>query len=208
PTSYEAFAVDFTGDGRRDIWSEDPTDALASTAAYLAKSGWRTGQPWGLEVRLPAGFSTAQTGRGTSRSVAEWAARGVTLASGGAVPDHGSASVLIPQGLAGPAFIVFRNFTAISRYNNAVNYVIGVGHLSDRLRGAGPLRTAFPPDAQGMTITDRQALQRRLTASGFDTDGTDGVIGPKSRAAISAYQSSRGLPVTGVPSLALLASLG
>ena len=204
PTSYQGFAVDFTGDGRRDIWSDDPTDALASTAAYLAKSGWQRGQPWGLEVRLPPGFATGQTGRGKGQAVSSWAAQGVTRAGGAALPGSGSGSIIIPAGPSGPAFLLFQNFNVILRYNNAENYAIGVGHLSDRLRGGGPVRGAFPPDAQGMTIADRQELQRRLTAKGFDTEGSDGVIGKKTAAAISAYEAAHGLPVTGVPTLILL----
>ncbi len=205
PTSYLEYAVDFTGDGRRDIWSDDPADALASAANYLARSGWRRGQPWGVEVVLPQGFNAGLAGRGTTRSAADWSAMGVRAASGGALP--GSGSILIPQGLNGPAFLVLRNFSVILRYNNAENYAIGVGHLSDRLRGGGPLRGSFPPDAAGMTKANRQELQRRLTAAGFDTEGSDGVIGPKTRAAISAYQQREGLAVTGEPTLALLQRL-
>jgi len=204
PTSYLGFAVDFTGDGRRDIWSDDPTDALASAAAYLSKSGWQRGQPWGMEVRLPSGFATGQTGRGKGRATADWAAQGVTRAGGAALPESGSGSIIIPAGPSGPAFLLFQNFNVILRYNNAENYAIGVGHLSDRLRGGPPVRGEFPPDKQGMTIADRQELQRRLTAKGFDTEGTDGVIGKKTRAAISGYQGAQGLPVTGEPTLVLL----
>ncbi|MCB1310490.1 MAG: lytic murein transglycosylase [Sedimentitalea sp.] len=204
PTSYLAYAVDFTGDGRRDIWSEDPTDALASAAAYLSRSGWRRGQPWGVEVRLPAGFNTGLAGRGTSRSPSAWAAMGVRDMNGNPVPDHGAASILIPQGPNGPAFMVFNNFNVILRYNNSESYAIGIGHLSDRILGGPPIQGSFPPDAQGMTIADRQELQRRLTAKGFDTEGTDGVVGSKTIAAIEAYQASAGLPVTGAPSLELL----
>jgi len=206
PTSYLAFAVDFTGDGRRDIWSDDPTDALASTAAYLSRSGWRHGQPWGVEVRLPDGFA-GPLGRGSTRSPSAWAAVGVRDMDGRAVPDHGAASVIAPMGRAGPAFMTFPNFTAITRYNNAENYVIGIGHLSDRLKGGPPIRGSFPPDARGMTIADRRALQQGLTARGFDTGGADGVIGSRTTDAIAAYQASAGLPVTGEPSPALLASL-
>ncbi|MBM7068572.1 lytic murein transglycosylase [Actibacterium sp. 188UL27-1] len=171
PTSYQSFAVDFTGDGRRDIWSNDPSDALASTAAYLSRNGWRRGLAWGGEA-------------GT--------------VSGG--------SILQPQA-GGPRFAVTANFRAIKRYNNSDSYAIGVGHLSDRIGGAGPLRASFPPDEYGMTKDDRIALQKGLTAKGFDTDGADGVIGPNSRKAISAYQASQGLPVTGDPSPELLRRL-
>lgn len=172
PTSYQAFAVDFTGDGRRDIWSDDPTDSLASTAAYLSRNGWTRGVKWGGEVG-----AGAPAGR-----------------------------VIQPQP-GGPRFAVTSNFGVIKRYNNSDAYAIGVGHLADRIGGAGPLRGSFPPDANGLTKDDRKTLQERLTAKGFDTEGTDGVIGPNTRKAISAYQSSRGLPVTGEPSVELLASL-
>lgn len=170
PTSYLAFAVDFTGDGKRDIWSNDPTDALASTAAYLAKSGWIRGLKWGGEIGAP----------GTP-----------------------AGSTLTPQA-GGPSFAVTSNFKAIKRYNNSDLYAIGIGHLSDRLAGGGPIRGSFPPDRYGLTLKDRQKLQMRLTASGYDTGGTSGVIGPKSRAAIRAFQSDNGLPVTGAPSADLL----
>jgi lytic murein transglycosylase len=206
PTSYLAYAVDFTGDGRRDIWSDDPTDSLASTAAYLARSGWTRGQPWGVEVRLPPGF-TGPFGRGTTRSASQWAAMGVRDMNGNPVPNFGPASILAPSGSGGPAFMVFRNFTVITRYNNSESYVIGVGHLSDRITGGPPIRGRFPPDALGMTIADRQELQRRLTAAGFDTGGDDGVIGARTEAAIRAWQQSRGLPVTGEATMAVLTAL-
>lgn len=168
PTSYQAFAVDFTGDGRRDIWSDDPSDALASAAAYLERNGWVRGQRWGNEVTGAA-----------------------------------SGTIIQPQE-NGPRFAVNQNFRVIKRYNNSDAYAIGVGHLSDRIAGRGPLVTPFPPDENGLTKDDRIALQIRLTASGFDTQGADGVIGPNSQAAIRAYQASQGLPVTGVPSPQLL----
>lgn len=172
PTSYEAFAVDFTGDGKRDIWSEDPSDALASAAAYLARNGWTRGQSWGREI-----------------------------------PPGGAGGTLQPQP-GGPRFAVNSNFRVIKRYNNSDAYAIGVGHLADRINGAGPLVTTFPPDANGLTKDDRIALQKGLTRLGFDTGGADGVIGPNTRKAISSYQSSQGLPTTGDPSLGLLRNLG
>ncbi len=201
PTSYLAYAVDFTGDGRRDIWSEDPTDSLASTAAYLSRSGWTRGLPWGMEVTLPTGFDRGLLGRGKGRSAAEWQGLGVRAVgpvalAGGSIIDGG-----------GPFFLLTQNFATILRYNNAQNYAIGVGHLSDRILGRGPVQASFGPDATGMTKADRQELQRLLTARGFDTGGTDGVIGARTRAAISAYQTSLGLPATGEPSLELLRRL-
>ncbi|MFZ1467518.1 MAG: lytic murein transglycosylase [Paracoccaceae bacterium] len=204
PTSYLEFAVDYTGDGRRDIWGEDPSDSLASTAAYLSRSGWVSGLPWGMEVALPSGFSGGLLGRGKGKSAAEWSALGVRSATGQALA---AGSIIAPGGLGGPAFLLTRNFAVILRYNNAENYALGVGHLSDRLTGRGPLSASFGPDATGLTKADRQEVQRRLTAAGFDTGGTDGVIGAKSKAAIEAYQASRGVAVTGVPGTDLLALL-
>ena len=173
PTSYQAFAVDYTGDGRRDIWSEDPTDALASTAAYLQKNGWTRGVTWGAE----------------------------------AGPGAPAGRIIQPQE-GGPEFSVTRNFNVIKRYNNSDAYAIGVGHLSDRITGGGPLRGSFPPDEYGLTKDDRITLQQRLAAQGFDPGGADGVIGSKTRAAISDYQARNGLPVTGEPSRDLLRRLG
>lgn len=205
PTSYLAFAVDFTGDGRRDIWNEDPTDALASTAAYLARSGWTTGLPWGMEVTLPGGFNTGLLGRGKAKSAAEWQGLGVRAASAGALA--GGSIISGGNSGGGPYFLLTQNFATILRYNNAQNYAIGVGHLSDRILGRGPVQASFGPDATGMTQADRQDLQRRLTAKGFDTEGSDGVIGAKTKAAISGYEASIGLPVTGEPTPELLRRL-
>lgn len=206
PTSYRAYAVDFTGDGKRDIWSEDPTDALASAAAYLKRNGWRTGQPWGMEVKLPSGFA-GPFGRGTKRSIADLRAAGIRRANGGALPDHGAASVLAPAGPSGPGFVVFSNFNVLLRYNNSTNYAIGIGHLSDRIAGGGPLKGQFPPDAYGLTLEDRKSLQRGLTRAGFDVGEADGVLGRKTEAAIRAYQRAKGLSETGQPSQALLRRL-
>lgn len=205
PTSYLEFAVDHTGDGRADIWAEDPTDALASTAAYLKRSGWTPGLPWGMEVVLPEGFSGSALGRGKGRSAADWSGAGVRSATGRGLA---AGSIIAPGGIGGPAFLLTSNFNVILRYNNAENYALGVGHLSDRLAGAGPLSASFGPDANGLTKADRQELQRRLTAAGFDTGGTDGVAGAKTKAAIEAYEASRGMAITGTPSLSLLRSLG
>ncbi|NPD15874.1 lytic murein transglycosylase [Xinfangfangia sp. D13-10-4-6] len=204
PTSYLQYAVDFTGDGRRDIWSDDPTDALASTANYVSRTGWQRGLPWGMEVVLPQGFNAGLLGRGKGQSAADWAALGVSRAGGGALA---AGSIIAPGGVGTPAFLLTQNFNVILRYNNAENYAIGVGHLADRIIGGGPVRAAFGPDANGLTKADRQDLQRRLTARGFDTGGSDGVIGPKSREAIMAFQKSRGIEANGVPSPALLAAL-
>ena len=204
PTTYAAFAVDFRGDGRRDIWSDDPADALASAANYLAKSGWSYGQPWGMEVSLPQDFNRALAGNLRRRATADWAKYGVRTASGGRLTDHGAGSVILPE-RGGPAFMVFHNYSVITHYNAAQKYVIGLGHLSDRIKGAGPLATPFPPDEYGLRQVDRVEMQKRLTRMGYDCGSVDGVFGPMTRAAIRGFQTSRGLPVTGKPSADLLA---
>ena len=207
PTSYLAFAQDFDGDGRRDIWSDDPADALASTAAYLARFGWTKGQPWGVEVRLPEGFDYAQTGERIKKSPDDWAAMGVRDVDGNRVPDHGQASILLPAGARGAAFMIFDNFHVIERYNTADAYVIGVGHLSDRIRGAGPLRSGWPREDRNLRFVEKQEMQERLTSAGFDTQGVDGVIGPNTIAAIRAFQKTHGLTPDGYASYDILQRL-
>ncbi len=205
PTSYEAYAADFRGDGRRDIWSDDPTDGLASTAKYLSSFGWRQGQPWGVEVVLPQGFNYGLAG-GTRKSAAEWQALGVQAAAGGQIRDFGAAEILVPEGAQGAAFMTFKNFDVIKRYNAADAYAIGVGHLGDRIAGAGPLRTRMAT-GRALNRAERSEIQSRLTARGFDTGGTDGIIGPNSVAAIRRFQQSNGLAPDGFASEALLNQL-
>lgn len=204
PTSYLAFAVDFTGDGKRDIWGEDPGDALASTAAYLAKSGWRFGQPWGIEVALPADFDHGLAGGRAAKPVSEWQALGLRGAGGGALPGHGPAAVVLPAGWRGAAFLVFDNFGAIERYNAADAYVIAVGHLADRLKGGPPIRAAWPRGDRALQAAERKELQQRLTRAGFDTRGADGLIGPNTIAALRAWQRASGLVPDGYASPEML----
>jgi len=202
PTSFLEFAVDFRGDGRRDIWSDDPTDALASAAAYLSRHGWTTGQPWGVEVRLPQGFDSRAAG--TSRSVGEWRAMGVEAAQGASLPAQGTATLMYPAGARGPALLTFGNFGVIKRYNNADAYAIAIGHLSDRLRGAGPFQAAWPREDRTLNAAEREELQRLLSARGFDTGGVDGRVGPMTVSAVRAYQTSAGLTPDGYVSMDLL----
>jgi membrane-bound lytic murein transglycosylase B len=207
PTSYLSHAVDFTGDGRRDIWSENPTDALASTAAYLAHFGWVRGQPWGVEVKLPAGFDYTLASRRIQRRSAEWAALGVLGVSGTPVSDYGRASILLPAGADGAVFMIFENFGVIERYNAADAYVIGVGHLGDRLRGKPSIQGGWPRGDRALTRDERERLQRALTRAGFDTRGVDGRIGPNTVRAIRAFQKAKGLTPDGYASLRLLERL-
>lgn len=206
PTSYESYAVDFTGDGRRDIWGDDPTDALASTAAYLARMGWVRGMPWGAEVTLPAGFNFTLAS-GPQKLPSEWARLGVRAADGRAIPDHGPARILLPAGARGAAFLVFKNFDVIKRYNNSDAYALGVGHLGDRIGGAGPLRGDWPAGERALKRAERQELQTLLTRAGFSTGGVDGRIGPNTVEAIRGYQKRVGMVPDGHPSVALLTRL-
>jgi membrane-bound lytic murein transglycosylase B len=207
PTSYMSFAVDFTGDGKRDIWSDDPADALASTAAYLAKSGWKTGQPWGLEVKLPPNYDYAVSGERIKQSVADWQALGVTTVDGGPLPDHGLASVLLPAGARGAVFLIFSNFQAIEHYNTADAYVIGVGHLADRIKGGPAIQADWPREDRALFADERVEMQERLTKAGFDPGGVDGKIGPNTIAAVKAFQKSLGIIPDGYPSLDILKRL-
>ena len=207
PTSYLEYAVDFTGDGKRDIWSDDPSDALASTAAYLAKFGWRKGQPWGVEVTLPSGFDYALANRKITRTPANWARLGVVGVNGARVPNHGAASILLPAGSQGAAFMVFANFAVVERYNAADAYVIGVGHLSDRIKGGPKIAAAWPRGDRALTFSERKEMQQRLTARGYDTQGVDGRIGPKTVEAVRGFQRSRGVAPDGYASLELLKAL-
>ena len=205
PTSYEAYAVDFTGDGRRDIWAEDPSDSLASSANYLARHGWRKGEPWGMEVTLPANFNFANT-NGPEKMPSEWARLGVRPARG-ELRDWGQARLLLLAGANGPAFLVFHNFDVIKRYNNADTYALAVGILGDRIAGAGEITRPWPAGERPLKRAERIELQQRLTARGYDTGGVDGILGSRSTAAIRAFQQATGMAPDGQPSVAVLQRL-
>lgn len=200
PTSYEAYAVDFTGDGKRDIWSDDPTDALASTAAYLKRFGWTKGQPWGVEVKVPKGFSAGRAKRSNIAMPSYWATQGVVGMDGKPIRDFGQASIMLPAGTRGPAFMVFDNFRVIERYNNADAYVIGVGHLSDRIKGGPAIQASWPRGYKPLTFNEKKELQRRLKRKGFAIEKIDGLIGPNTVGAIQAFQRSISVKADGYPS--------
>ncbi len=207
PGSFQRLAVDHDGDGKRDIWGDDPADALASTAHYLKTNGWQTGVPWGVEVRLPENFDYMTVSRSIRRPPSAWARKGVVALDGQPVPDYGPASILLPAGHRGAAFLIFDNFKVLERYNSADAYVIGVGHLSDRLRGSGPIKAAWPRGDRALTFKERIELQERLTSAGFDTQGIDARIGPLTINALRRYQQSRGLVPDGYASLRVLKDL-
>ncbi len=207
PTSYLEFAQDFNGDGRRDIWSDAPVDALASTANYLAENGWTYGQPWGLEVRLPDGFDYRLAGEQERISAPFWNSQGVRLVNGDEVPDHGPASILLPGGAQGVALVVYNNFRVIERYNPADAYVIAIGLLSDRISDGPAFRGSWPRGDRALSFTEREELQRRLLAAGHFSDRIDGIIGPITIAAVRSYQDAVGLTPDGYASLRLLERL-
>ena len=198
PSTYRRIAVDGDGDGRRDLVGSIP-DALASTANYLVRAGWRSGEPWGYEVKLPAGFDASLAGRKNKRPLADWRARGVLRADGTALPQtDAAAGLLLPAGANGPAFLVFRNFDAIYAYNAAESYALAIALLSDRLRGAGPLLAAWPTDDPGLDRAQRRHLQTLLLARGHAIGAADGMIGTQTRRAIATEQQRLGLlPVDG-----------
>ena len=193
PTTYQRIAVDGDGDGRRDLVASIP-DALASTANYLKKAGWRTGEPWGYEVELPANFDTSLAGRRNKRPLNDWIARGVTRVDGASIlPAEMQAGVLLPAGAKGPAFLVFRNFDAIYSYNAAESYALAIATLSDRLRGGAALVTPWPTDDPGLGRGERKQLQQLLLARGHAIGEADGMIGTLTRRAIVLEQQRLGL---------------
>jgi membrane-bound lytic murein transglycosylase B len=207
PTSYLSYAVDWTGDGKRDIWNSKE-DALASTANYLAKAGWKADRPWGWEVQLPANFNRALIGRSKWRSVSEWSKLGIKPAQGTSFSATAAdAFVMIPQGIDGPAFLVTKNFLAIMDYNFSHSYALAVGHLADRIRGGAAIQAAWPTVNSSLSFAQRVEIQRRLTARGFETGGSDGRFGARTYEAIIAFQKNAGLPLDGEPSEKLLQQL-
>lgn len=207
PTSYLGFAQDFRGDGKRNIWEDDPADALASTANYLKKHGWVHGQPWGLEVKLPAKFDYKQSSERVKKPVSEWRALGVKTIGGGRIPDHGKSSILLPAGARGAAFIIFKNFQVIERYNTADAYVIAVGHLGDRILGGDPIKAKWPRGEKALSFKQKKQMQRLLRRRGIKIEKIDGIVGPDTIAAIREYQEFVGVKADGFATTDLLATL-
>ena len=212
PTTYQRIAVDGDGDGRRDLVASIP-DALASTANYLKKAGWRTGEPWGYEVKLPPGFDISLAGRKNKRTLRDWAARGVVRRSTPSAEDtltsvDAMAGLLLPAGANGPAWLVFRNFDAIYSYNAAESYALAIALLSDRLRGLPPPVVAWPTDDAGLGRGERKQLQQLLLARGHAIGEADGMIGTLTRRAIVLEQQRLGLqPADGRAGMKILDAL-
>lgn len=206
PTTYDTHAVDFDGDGRRDIW-DSSADALASTAHYLQASGWRHELPWGFEVTLPKGFDYALADADIRKPLREWQGLGIAPpVLPGQLADE-SASLLLPAGHRGPAFLVLSNFRAILKYNNSSSYALAIGLLSERFQGAGKVIGEWPRDDLPLSRSERIELQERLSARGYEPGAADSIIGANTRKAIRAYQQSLGWPADGYPSQELIKQL-
>ena len=192
PTSYLAYAQDFNNDGRVEIWSSDPTDSLASTAYYLKKHGWIYGQPWGLEVRLPNNFNYHLIGKKKKRNTVDWSLLGVRLVNGDSLPNYDNASIILPAGHAGVALMIFDNFHTLEKYNASLAYVLGVGHLGDRIMDGKSFYHNWPRNEEALSIKEKKELQEFLLKQGFSIGKVDGMIGPKTIEAIRSLQSKLG----------------
>lgn len=208
PSTYQRLAVDFDGDGRRDLVGS-VADALASTANYLDSAGWRQGQPWGVEVRLPKDFGIGVSGRRSRRQLEYWTDRGIERADAAAfeLPGATPTALLLPAGRHGPAFLVFGNFDAIRRYNPSDSYALAIALLSDRLRGKPPLQAAWPTDDPALSRRGRRELQQLLLGRGHDIGKVDGIVGTRTRAAIREEQRRLGLEPSGRASQSILQAL-
>ncbi|MCR8958859.1 lytic murein transglycosylase [Variovorax sp. S2] len=206
PSNFLAYAVDADGDGRRDIWGSMP-DVVASTANFLSRSGWQAGVPWGVEVRLPPGFDYGRADTSVRQSSGQWAAEGLRAIDDQPLPEFAEATVLLPAGARGPAFLIGPNFRAVLRYNNSTNYALAVGLLAQRLGGGPGVQAAWPRDLPALSRSQMVELQTALNQRGFATGAADGVMGPATREGLRRYQRSVGLPADGYPSAELLQRL-
>lgn len=206
PSNFLAYAVDADGDGRRDIWGS-MADVMASTANFLARSGWQADQHWGVEVQLPPEFDLSRADAKVRQPATQWAQEGVRSMDGTPLPTLDQAEVLLPAGARGPAFLVGPNFRAILRYNNSTSYALAVSLLAQRLDNGPAVQASWPRDLQALTRSQMLALQTALNARGFPTGTPDGVMGPATREGIRSYQRSIGLAADGYPDTDLLQRL-
>jgi len=206
PSSFLAEAVDFTGEGKRDIWNS-PGDAIGSTANYLKDHGWIAGQPWGFEVRLPDSFALKAADSDALAPFSAFAARGVKRADGRALPAAGEGKLFLPAGLKGPALLITENFAVIKTYNNSSSYALAVALLGDECFGRGGIKAAWPTHDRTMSASQLKHMQAKLAAMGYEVGKIDGKVGEQMRAAMRAYQVKLGWPPDGYPTPALLAAL-
>jgi lytic murein transglycosylase len=203
PSNFVDYAIDFSGDGRADIWSNVP-DVLASTANYLRKWKWNPALPWGFEVTVPKSFDYMRS----RANYTEWEALGVRRADGKHFPSSGQGILFFPSGADGPGFIVTENFDVLKEYNNSDAYAIAVGHLADRIHGGGLIKAAWPKDDRQLSRDARIALQRKLSALGYKVNEFEGHIDFDLRDNIRAEQKKLGMVPDGTPTLLLLDRLG
>jgi membrane-bound lytic murein transglycosylase B len=207
PTSFFKYAADGDGDGKINLWQSAP-DALASAAVMMAREGWQTGKPWGYEVTLPDDFDVSLAELDDRKPLSDWAAMGVRTASGEALPAGGDlASVYLPAGARGPAFILFDNFRVIMKYNNSASYALAVGVLADRMAGGGVFVAKWPRDERALSRDERTQFQTNLKLLGYDPGEPDGILGRRTHAALKQYQKDKNLPADGFPTADLLTAL-
>jgi len=206
PTIFDSYAIDGDGDGRVDIWNSLP-DIFYSAANFLNQSGWQDGERWGREILLPSDFDYSLSGLMTRKTVNEWSEFGVTQVSGDKLPNAlMSASIVLPAGASGPAFLAYSNYRVTLAYNPSTFYALTVGHLADRFSGGGEIQR-MPINEEALSRTDITILQRLLNEKGYDSGQPDGRVGRQTRAAIRTYQSDIGLPMDSYASRALLERL-
>ena len=203
PSNFVDYAIDFSGDGRADIWGNVP-DVLASTANYLRKWKWNPALPWGFEVLVPDGFDYMRS----RANFTEWHALGLRRADGKSFPGSGQGILFFPSGAGGPGFIVTENFDVLKEYNNSDAYAIAVGHLADRIHGGVTIKTPWPRDDRQLSRDARVALQKRLAALGYKVNEFEGHIDFDLRDNIRAEQKKLGIVPDGTPTPALLEKLG
>ena len=204
PTSFKRYAVDFDGDGRRDVVDSIP-DMIASTANNLKMDGWVSGQTWGYEVVVPRNFDYLMADRSRQMTVRQWKSLGIRRAGGNAFPrPDDRAYLLLPAGARGPAFLMLQNFRVIMKYNPAEAYALAAGYLADRMRGSAPFVQAWPRDERVLTLDERYEMQQLLARHGFDIGDPDGRLGPRTRVAIRNFQASIGQIPDGFASSAVL----
>ena len=207
PNIFYQYGIDGDQDGRIDIWNSLP-DIFHSAANFLSQSGWRGDERWGREVLLTEDFDFSLAGTSTRKPLQEWRDLGVTQLNGAPIPVAAGmeASVILPAGAQGPAFLGYANFRTTMTYNPSTFYALTVGHLADRYAGSGPIQR-MPENETAMSVADVRELQELLNRNGFDSGEPDGRVGRQTRAAIRAYQQSAGLPMDGYASVALLQAL-
>jgi len=207
PTSFKRYAVDFDGDGRRDVVDSIP-DLVASTANNLKKDGWVARQTWGYEVVVPQGFDYLHADRSRVHTLRDWERSGVRRVGGKPFPrGEDKAYLLVPAGAQGPGFLMLQNFRVIMKYNPAEAYALAIGHLADRLRGGEPIAQAWPRHERVLTRSERYELQQLLARRGYDVGEPDGRLGAKSRTALRAFQAAVGVVPDGFASGSILERL-